>query len=33
MCNAALALVQAVKGRRSRKLQLPDRGLHEAHPK
>jgi len=31
--NAALALVQAVKDRRSGKLQPPDRGLHEARPK
>jgi multimeric flavodoxin WrbA len=31
--NAARALVQAVKDRRSGKLQPPDRGLHEARPK
>ena len=31
--NAARALVQAVKDRRSGKLQPPDRGLHEAKPK
>lgn len=31
--NAAQALVQAVKDRRSGKLQVPDRGLHEARPK
>jgi multimeric flavodoxin WrbA len=31
--NAARALVQAVKDRRSGKLQPPDRGLHEAQPK
>ncbi len=31
--NAALALVQAVKDRRSGRLQPPDRGLHEARPK
>ncbi len=31
--NAALALVQAVKDRRSGKLQPPDRGLHEARQK
>lgn len=31
--NAARALVQAVKDRRSGKLQSPDRGLHEARPK
>jgi len=31
--NAAQALVQAVKDRRSGKLQTPDRGLHEARPK
>src|SRR5262249_16120058 len=30
--NAARALVQAVKDRRSGKLQPPDRGLHEARP-
>jgi hypothetical protein len=31
--NAALALVQAVKDRRSGKLQPPDRGLHETRQK
>jgi multimeric flavodoxin WrbA len=31
--NATQALVQAVKDRRSGKLQVPDRGLHEARPK
>jgi multimeric flavodoxin WrbA len=31
--NAARALTQAVKDRRSGKLQPPDRGLHEAQPK
>lgn len=31
--NAARALMQAVKDRRSGKLQPPDRGLHEARPK
>src|SRR6476659_5068840 len=31
--NAARALVQAVKDRRSGKLNPPDRGLHEARPK
>jgi uncharacterized caspase-like protein len=31
--NAAKALVQAVKDRRSGKLDPPDRGLHEARPK
>jgi len=31
--NAARALVQAVKDRRSGKLEPPDRGLHEAQPK
>ena len=31
--NAARALVQAVKDRRSGKLEPPDRGLHEAKPK
>jgi multimeric flavodoxin WrbA len=31
--NAARALVQAVKDRRSGKLEPPDRGLHEARPK
>ncbi len=31
--NAALALVQAVKDRRSGQLVAPDRGLHEARPK
>jgi multimeric flavodoxin WrbA len=31
--SAARALVQAVKDRRSGKLQPPDRGLHEARPK
>jgi hypothetical protein len=31
--NAARALVQAVKDRRSGKLQPPDRSLHEARPK
>ncbi len=31
--NAAHALVQAVKDRRSGKLEPPDRGLHEARPK
>lgn len=31
--NAAKALMRAVKDRRSGKLQAPDRGLHEAHPK
>jgi hypothetical protein len=31
--NAARAVVQAVKDRRTGKLQPPDRGLHEARPK
>jgi multimeric flavodoxin WrbA len=31
--NAALTLIQAVKDRRSGKLQPADRGLHEARPK
>jgi multimeric flavodoxin WrbA len=31
--NAAHALIQAVKDRRSGKLEPPDRGLHEARPK
>jgi len=31
--NAARALVQAVKDRRSGKLEPVDRGLHEARPK
>jgi hypothetical protein len=31
--NAARALVQAVKDRRSGQLQPPDRGLHEPRPK
>jgi PBP1b-binding outer membrane lipoprotein LpoB len=31
--NAALTLIQAVKDRRSGRLQPADRGLHEARPK